>query len=94
MSGGDTSYWKDHPSYLQVPLEVVFSKEDKGHVIILFSKILNKWEIRAVAYGLPAQRPGAKERVVEIMTKMLVTLQPEIQKTPKKEKYPIFLASN
>ena len=42
MSGGDTSYWKDHPSYLQVPLEVVFSKEDKGHVIILFSKISNK----------------------------------------------------
>jgi len=88
VSGGDTSYWKDHPSYLQVPLEVVFSKEDKGHVIILFSKI------RAVAYGLPVQRSGARERVVEIMTKMLVTLQPEIQKPPKKEKYPIFLASN
>jgi hypothetical protein len=55
---------------------------------------MNRWEIRAVAYGLPAQRPGAKERVVEIMTKMLVTLQPEIQKQPKKEKYPIVLASN
>ena len=87
VSGGDTSY-------LQIPLEVHFSKEDKGHVIILFSKILNKWKIRAVAYGLPAQRPGAKERVVEVMTKMLVTLQPEIQKPPKKEKYPIFFASN
>ncbi len=94
VSGGDTSYWKNHPSYLQVPLEVVFSKENKGHVILLFSKILDKWEIRAVAYGLPAQRPGAKERVVEIMTKMLVTLKPEIQKPPKKEKYPIVFASN
>jgi len=31
---------------------------------------------------------------VEIMIKMLVTLQPEIQKPPKKEKYPIFFASN
>lgn len=94
VSGGDTSYWKNHPSYLQIPIEVVFSKENKGHVILLFSKILNKWKIRAVAFGLPVQRPGAKERVVEIMTKMLVTLQPEIQKAPKREKYPIFLASN
>ncbi len=94
VSGGDTSYWKDHPSYLQIPLEVVFSRENKGHVVILFANILNKWEIRAVAYGLPAQRPGAKERVVEIMTKMLITLQPEIQKTPTKEKYPIVLALN
>ena len=94
VSGADTLYWKDHPSYLQIPLEVVFSKENKGHVIILFSKILKKWKIRAVAYGLPAKRPGAKERVVEIMTKMLVTLQPKIQKPPKKEKYPIFFASN
>ncbi|MBT6230106.1 MAG: hypothetical protein HOI47_25975, partial [Candidatus Scalindua sp.] len=72
---------------------VVFSKEKDGYVLILFSNILNRWKIRAVAYGLPAQRPGAKERVVEIMTKMLVTLQPEIQKPPKKEKYPIVLAS-
>ena len=94
VSGADTLYWKDHPSYLQIPLEVVFSKENKGHVIILFSKVLNRLKIRAVAYGLPAQRPGAKERVEEIMTKMLVTLQPEIQKPPKKEKYPIFFASN
>ncbi len=94
VSGGDTSYWKDHPSYIEIPLKVDFSKEDKGHVVILFAKILDKWEIRAVAYGLPAERPGAKERVVEIMTKMLITLQPEIQKTPTKEKYPIILASN
>jgi len=94
VSGGDTSYWKGHPSFLQIPLEVHFSKENKGHVVILFSNISNKWEIRDVAYGLPAQRSGAKERVVEIMTKMLITLQPEIQKTPTKEKYPIFLASN
>jgi hypothetical protein len=47
-----------------------------------------------VAYELPAQRPGAKERVVDIMTKILITLQPEIPKKPTKEKYPIFLASN
>ncbi len=51
-------------------------------------------KIRAVAYGLPAQRPGAKERVTEIMSKMLVALQPEIQKPPKREKYQIVFASN
>ncbi|MBC8555423.1 MAG: hypothetical protein H8D23_37895 [Candidatus Brocadiales bacterium] len=94
VCGGDVQYWQEHPSYTQIPLEVVFSKEKDGYVIILFSNILNRWEIRAVAYGLPAQRPGAKERVVEIITKMLKTLQPEIQKPPKKEKYPIVLASN
>ena len=94
VCGGDVQYWKEHPSYIPIPLEVVFSKEEEGYVVILFSNIMNRWEIRAVAYGLPAQRPGAKERVVEIMTKMLVTLQPEIQKQPKKEKYPIVLASN
>ncbi len=94
VCGGDMQYWQKHPSFIQIPLEVVFSKESEGYVVILFSNILNKWEIRAVAYGLPAQRPGAKERVVEIMTKMLITLQPEIDKPPTEEKYPIVLASN
>ena len=93
VCGGDMQYWKKHPSYMQIPLEVVFSKENNGYVVLLFSNIQNKWEIRAVAYGLPAQRPGAKERVVEIMTKMLITLQPEPPKAPTKEKYPIVLAS-
>ncbi len=94
VCGGDREYWEKYPSYMQIPLEVVFSKEDDGYIVILFSNILNKWEIRAVAYGLPAQRPGAKERIVEVMTKMLITLQPKTHKTPTKEKYPIVLASN
>jgi hypothetical protein len=94
VCGGDMQYWQKHPSYIQIPLEVVFSKENDGYIAILFSNILNKWEIRAVAYGLPAQRPGAKERVVEIMTKMLITLQPKRHEPPTKEKYPIVLASH
>ena len=94
VCGGDVQYWQEHPSYIPIPLEVVFSKENDGYVVILFSNILNRWEIRAVAYGLPAQRPGAKERVVEIMTKMLITLQPKSDKPQTEEKYPIVLASN
>ncbi len=94
VCGGDVQYWQKHPSYIPIPLEVVFSKENDGYVVILFSNILNRWEIRAVAYGLPAQRPGAKERVVEIMTKMLITLQPKANKPSTNEKYPIVLASN
>ncbi len=92
VSGGDMSYWQKYPSYMQIPLEVVFSKENDGYIIILFSNISNKWEIRAVTYGLPAQRPGAKERIVEIMTKMLITLQPKRQNPPTEEKYPVVLA--
>ena len=94
VTGVDMPYWQKHPSQLQIPLEVVFSKENDGQILILFSNILNKWEIKAVAYGLPAQRPGAKERVVEIMTKMLITLQPKRHKPPTEEKYPIVLASH
>jgi hypothetical protein len=94
VSGGDTQYWEKYPSYMQIPLEVVFSKENDGYVVLLFSNILDKWEIRAVAYGLPAQRPGAKERVVEIMTKMLITLHPKRHDPPTEEKYPIVLASH
>ncbi len=94
VCGGDIQYWQEHPTFRQVPLEVVFSKESNGYIVILFSNILNKLEIRAVAYGLPAQRPGAEERIVEIMTKMLISLQPEIQKPPTEEKYPIVLASH
>ncbi len=94
VSGGDMPYWQKHPLYLQIPLEVVFSKENDGHVVILFSNILNKWEIRAVAYGLPAQRPGAKKRVEEIVKKMLITLQPKRHKPPTNEKYPVILASH
>jgi len=94
VTGGDMQYWQEHPSHLQVPLEVVFSKENDGQIVLLFSNVLNKWEIRAVAYGLPAQRPGAKERIVEIMTKMLITLQPKPHNPPTEEKHPIVLASN
>mgnify|MGYP001284640663 CR=1 FL=1 len=94
VCGGDTQYWEKYPSYIQIPLEVVFSKENNGYIVLLFSNISNKFEIRAVAYGLPAQRPGAKERIVEVMTKMLITLQPKPQKPPTKEKNPIVLASN
>ncbi len=94
VCGGDMQYWEKYPSYMQIPIEVVFSKENDGYIVILFSNILNKWEIRAVAYGLPAQRPGAKERVVEIMTKMLISLQPKRHNPPTKEKYPIVLASH
>ena len=93
VTGGDMQYWQEHPSQLQIPLEVSFSKENDGQIIILFSNVLNKWEIRAVAYGLPAQRPGAKERIVEIMTKMMTTLQPKPHKTPTEKKYPVVLAS-
>ncbi len=94
VCGGDMEYWEKYPSYMQIPLEVVFSKENDGYVVLLFSNISNKLEIRAVAYGLPAQRPDAKERIVEVMTKMLITLQPKPEKPPTKEKYPIVLASN
>ncbi len=94
VTGVDMPYWQKNPSQLQIPLEVVFSKENDGQIVILFYNILNKWEIKAVAYGLPAQRPGAKERVVEIMTKMLITLQPKLHKPPTEEKYPIVLASH
>ncbi len=94
VCGGDMEYWEKHPSQLQIPLEVVFSKENDGQIVILFANVFNKWEIRAVAYGLPAQRPGAKERLVEVMTKMLITLQPKPQKPPTKEKNPIVLASH
>ena len=94
VCGGDMEYWEKYPSQLQIPLEVVFSKENDGQIVILFSNVLNKWEIRAVAYGLPAQRPGSKERIVEIMTKMLITIQPKPQKPPTKEKFPIVLASH
>ncbi len=94
VSGGDTQYWEKYPSHMQIPLEVVFSKENDGYIVLLFSNILDKWEIRAVAYGLPAQRPGAKERVVEIMTKMLITLHPKRLDPPTEEKYPIVLASH
>jgi len=71
VSGGDTSYWKGHPSFLQIPLEVHFSKENKGHVVILFSNISNKWGNKSCRIWSTSQRSGAKERVVEIMTKML-----------------------
>ncbi len=94
VCGGDIQYWQKHPTFRQIPLEVVFSKESNGYIVILFSNMSDKWEIRAVAYGIPAQRPGAEERIVEIMTKMLISLQPETQKPPTEEKYPIVLASN
>ena len=72
-------YWLKNPDSIQVDYEVDFSREGKGYIFIQFCNILDKWEIRSIAYGLPAERIDAKERVQEIIDKVMRDMQPVMQ---------------
>jgi hypothetical protein len=78
-------YWLKHPYSIQVDYEVVFSREGKGYIFVQFCNISDKWEIRSVAYGLPAERIDAKERVQEIIDRVMREMQPLIQE-PSEDK--------
>ena len=72
-------YWLKNPDSIQVDYEVDFSREGKGYIFVQFCNISDKWEIRSVAYGLPAERLDAKERVQGIINKVLREMQPLMQ---------------
>ncbi len=72
-------YWQKHPYSIQVDYEVDFSREGKGYIFVQFCNISGKWEIRSIAYGLPAERIDAKERVQQIINKVLREMQPFMQ---------------
>jgi hypothetical protein len=78
-------YWLKNPDSIQVDYEVDFSRESKGYVFVQFCNISDKWEIRSVAYGLPAERIDAKERVQEIIDKVLREMQP-LMPAPSEDK--------
>lgn len=74
--GGNIPYWQANPVFLQSRYEVAFTKEGVGYVLLQFCKLNSQWEIRAVAYALPAQRPDSKVRVMEIGEKMMQIMKP------------------
>lgn len=74
--GGNIPYWQANPVFLQSRYEVAFTKEGVGYVLLQFCKLNSQWEIRAVAYALPAQRPDSKARVMEIGEKMMQIMKP------------------
>ena len=73
--GGDIPYWQANPTYLQIRFSVKFSKEGDGYVILQFCRIIDKWEIRAAAYGLPADRPDSKARITQLSQKMMEVMK-------------------
>lgn len=77
---GHVEYWQKHPYSIQVPYEVDFTREGKGYIVMQFCNISDKWEIRSVAYGLPAERPDAKDRVQQIINRVMQQMQPFMEK--------------
>lgn len=69
--GGDLGYWQKYPSFIKIIYEVDFEKEGKGYVALSFCNIAGNWEIRQVAYGLPAARSDARTRITTIMKEMM-----------------------
>ena len=73
--GGDLRYWQKHPSSIKVIYEVTFEKESKGYVGLSFCNIDGNWEIRQVAYGIPAARSDARARITIIQKEMTQLIQ-------------------
>jgi hypothetical protein len=81
--GGDIPYWQANPTYLQTRFTVKFTKEGDGYVILQFCRIVDKWEIRAAAYGLPADRPDSKARIAQLSQKMMQVMKPFMEPPSK-----------
>jgi hypothetical protein len=79
--GGNIPYWQANPVLLQSRYDVAFTKEGYGYVMFQFCKLNSQWEIRAVAYALPAQRPDSKARVMEIGEKLIQIMKPFMEES-------------
>lgn len=71
IGGGNLPYWQRYPDAYNLFYKVEFSREGKGYVVLVFCHILDKWEIRQVNYGLPADRPKSQERIISINQKFM-----------------------
>jgi len=58
-ASGDEAYWSKHSQSSKATFPVKFSKLSNGYVQIEACKIGDKWEIRAVHYGLPLSNPSS-----------------------------------
>jgi hypothetical protein len=69
IGGGNLPYWQKYPNTYNLFYKVNFSREGQGYVVLVFCNISDKWEIRQVNYGLPADRPESQERISGIFMK-------------------------
>ena len=71
IEGGNISYWQQYPQSLKFEYEVEYEKERKGILAVEACNIKSSWEIRKVHYGIDANSIGSKERIFEIMEKLM-----------------------
>jgi len=71
IGGGNFPYWQKYPDVYNSFYKVKFSREGKGYVVLVFCHISDRWEIRQVNYGLPADQPKSQERILDINKKFM-----------------------
>lgn len=76
IGSGNIPYWQKYPETVNLSYKVKFSREGLGYIDVVFCHISEKWEIRKVSYGLPADRPKSQERIVSISQKIMKLLRP------------------
>lgn len=71
IGGGNLPYWQKYPDVYNTFYKVKFSREGQGYLVLVFCHISDKWEIRQVNYGLPAERSKSQERIIGINQKWM-----------------------
>lgn len=71
IGGGNIPYWERHPEFINVVYKASFQKEKDGFIIFWVVDISKKLELKTIGYGLPANDPLARERIMEIGEKMM-----------------------
>jgi hypothetical protein len=66
----DLSYWKAHPESLRATYKVRFGNFGDGYIAVELCQLYERWEIRSVHYGLPAQDPRSASRMLAIFNEL------------------------
>lgn len=71
-SGGDRVYWRDHEGESRtLRYRARFANVGEGFIEVQVVMLSGRPEVRTVSFGLSALRPGARERIAAIKTRLV-----------------------
>jgi hypothetical protein len=71
VQGLTQAYWNDRDRYSAVSYQVDFSREGRGYLTFSIIVYDHRLQLRSVAFGLPAELPGSKQRLEDLRSRLL-----------------------
>jgi hypothetical protein len=72
VQGLTQDYWDDHERFTAVTYQVDFAHQGRGFLTFSIVVYGHRLQLRSVAFGLPAELPGSKQRLEELRSRLQV----------------------